>query len=293
MSELYTQSRIGMWQRCQVEHDFRYNQGVKPVIDEQPLIFGSAFHAALEIMLKEGDRAKGLAVIKAEERLSVAERAKCAAMAAGWWARWDPADKWDVISVEEVFQFELPNGAKMGGKFDAIVWEDGRQYIVEHKTTSSDISGGAHYWQRLTLDWQCTVYLKAAKALGYKPAGIIYDVARKPAHRLVAAKEDGATFYQRLLEAIKKDPGKYYARETIVRLEHENQKNLNFLVSLTEQMGADVLPVINPNGCYRYGRWCPYMDVCTGSGTLEDGERFAQVDAHEELKTDESSQRKD
>src|SRR5262249_8193713 len=39
---------------------------------------------------------------------------------------------------------------------------------------------GITYWERLSLDLQCSVYLLGAQALGFKPKGGLYDVLGKP-----------------------------------------------------------------------------------------------------------------
>jgi hypothetical protein len=40
----------------------------------------------------------------------------------------------------------------------------------------------------------------------------------------------------------------------------------------------------NPDACPRYGRYCEYFGVCTGTESLEDTTRFRHVEnVHEEL----------
>lgn len=52
--------------------------------------------------------------------------------------------------------------------------------VVEHKTTSADITPGSPYWRRLTLDAQVSLYLGGAGSL-------LYDVIRKPTLRPLKA----------------------------------------------------------------------------------------------------------
>lgn len=54
-----------------------------------------------------------------------------------------------------------------------------RAIVVEHKTAGEDISPGALYWRKLTLDSQCSNYFVLARALGYEPEELLYDVVRK------------------------------------------------------------------------------------------------------------------
>lgn len=55
-----------------------------------------------------------------------------------------------------------------------------KYYVVEHKTTTSDISYGSRYWDRLRLDRQLSVYVSAARVLGYPVSECLYDVIHKP-----------------------------------------------------------------------------------------------------------------
>lgn len=52
-------------------------------------------------------------------------------------------------------------------------------YVGEHKTTSLEIGPGSPYWKRLTLDSQVSNYLPGARALGFEPVGVLYDVVKK------------------------------------------------------------------------------------------------------------------
>jgi len=99
-----------------------------------------------------------------------------------------------VVGVEVEFATELRNpntGAasrtwRLGGKIDAIVRDtrDGRVLLVEHKTSSEDITPGSDYWKRLRMDGQVSVYFAGARqALGIDVAGCLYDVLLKPAQR--------------------------------------------------------------------------------------------------------------
>ncbi len=56
----------------------------------------------------------------------------------------------------------------------------GAVYVVEHKTSSADITPGAPYWKRLRLDAQVSNYQVGVRAMGHEPAGTLYDVVGKP-----------------------------------------------------------------------------------------------------------------
>lgn len=57
--------------------------------------------------------------------------------------------------------------------------QPGRIAVIEHKTSSLDISPGSIFWQKLTLDSQASNYHVGARALEFEPVGVLYDVVRK------------------------------------------------------------------------------------------------------------------
>lgn len=83
--------------------------------------------------------------------------------------------------------------------------------IVEHKTSTEDITSGSSYWKKLTLDVQLNVYLTGARALGHDPVGILYDVARRPTLQPYTATPVESRKYtlpkDRACKGCKKNPG--------------------------------------------------------------------------------------
>ncbi|MFA5058685.1 MAG: PD-(D/E)XK nuclease family protein [Opitutaceae bacterium] len=118
------------------------------------------------------------------------ERVKARALLAGYDRRWlERFTRARIITVETEFQYRLLNPETGGqsqsfdaaGKIDAIIEEDGRLKIVEHKTAGESIDPAASYWDRLTLDTQISAYYIAAETgLGLRPESVVYDVIRKP-----------------------------------------------------------------------------------------------------------------
>ena len=176
--------------------------------------------------------------------------------------------------------------------------------VVEHKTTSSDITPGSTYWRKLTLDTQVSQYLGATEGV----EGMLYDVIRKPSLRpykatpLEAQKRTKAgalyatqretdetpeEFSVGLRADISEGPNKYYARGIIVRLPSERTEAARdtWLVagSIRESMRLDAWPR-NPGSCDAYGRTCDYWAVCAGETTIQDDTRFRTAETpHEEL----------
>lgn len=144
-------------------------------------------------------------------------RAMLRAYAAAWGP--DDAERYEVVAVELPFDLPVltaegrvsrgrREGARREGRIDAIVREralrcpagelapDGAQvgdrcrgcgaavlpgplWIVEHKSTGKPPAEDRFY-AGIDLDLQSALYFDAARELGYQPAGVLYDVIRRP-----------------------------------------------------------------------------------------------------------------
>jgi len=145
--------------------------------------------SAITQALQEFDQ--GLLNLKGEEfEKRMIEREVLARLLGGYFWRWEEMDR-DIKVVASELSFELPiynpqTGKAndifiIAGKIDKIIkLADGRLAVMEHKTTSDDISPISHYWKRLKIDMQISIYYLAARMLGYPVETILYDVIRKP-----------------------------------------------------------------------------------------------------------------
>ena len=173
--------------------------------------------------------------------------------------------------------------------------------VVEHKTTSADITPGSPYWRRLALDAQVSLYLGGAGAL-------LYDVIKKPSLRplratpvearrytkagtLYAAQREADetpdAYEARLLADIAQHPDAYYQRGTVVRTEEEAQEAGRDVWMtarmIRESRYLDAWPR-NPSACDAYGRTCDYWPVCSGTASIDDDVLYRDAGAqHEEL----------
>tara|TARA_R100000808_G_scaffold25089_2_gene61688 strand:- start:7817 stop:8854 length:1038 start_codon:yes stop_codon:yes gene_type:complete len=98
------------------------------------------------------------------------------------------------IEVEGEFVFPLvnPDDGKESetfvesGKRDGVLEDkDGNIWLLEHKTSSEDISPGSNYWKRLSIDTQISKYLLSLihEFPDREVMGVIYDVVKKPTIR--------------------------------------------------------------------------------------------------------------
>ena len=173
--------------------------------------------------------------------------------------------------------------------------------VVEHKTTSADITPGSPYWRRLALDAQVSLYLGGAGSL-------LYDVIKKPSLRplratpvearrytkagtLYAAQREADetpdAYEARLLADIAQHPDAYYQRGTVVRTEEEAQEAGRDVWMtarmIRESRYLDAWPR-NPSACDAYGRTCDYWPVCSGTASIDDDVLYRDAGAqHEEL----------
>lgn len=201
---LISVSEIKAFRRCPREHRLSYGLGIRPLESNRNARFGTLVHHGLEAWWKAEHP---------EERLDFAlesvrhlggdpfERVKAEVMLIGYDTRW-AAVEMEVLAVEAEFRTPLVNPAtdtpsrtyELGGKLDAVVRMAGRVYVVEHKTSSEDISPGSDYWRRLRMDAQVSTYFVGARALGYDPEACLYDVLGKPGirpSRVPVLDEDG------------------------------------------------------------------------------------------------------
>ena len=179
--ELLTASRTTTALNCLRQHYYRYELGLKPVEDADALLFGSAFHKALEA------RAKGTAfsTLFDVDEIENFTDAKLYGLVGGYYRKWNgEADEIAHMKPEIEFGPDPICGSRTfygAGKIDGLAGlKDGRVALVEHKTTGEDIADGADYWLRLSFNPQIYKYWIALQDRGIVPDTVIYDVVRKP-----------------------------------------------------------------------------------------------------------------
>lgn len=338
MSDILTSSRLKTARACQREHWLRYIRGYRPIEDAEALRFGTLIHLGLEAWWNATGGDRLLAAMNALEvggAIDAFELVKAQELIRGYHHRWlADADNYLVLGVEVHFETELRNPAtgaasrnwRLGGKVDVIVREirSGRVLVIEHKTSSEDITPGSDYWRRLRMDGQVSTYYEGCQAVGFAIEGCIYDVLGKPGLRpLKATPEASRKWTQptkkdpvprlyanqrehdetveeyriRLVESIATDPAGYYQRGEVTRLEDEMAEAMQDTWQVGQQIRESILTKRfprNPDACKRYGRLCPFFDVCTGAASIDDPLRFTRSDdVHPELAGNTAAQPKE
>jgi hypothetical protein len=193
VSTLITSSRRAAFRACPRKHQYLY---VDLLIPTRSLVrnrdWGTVFHLACE-QYHEGDASDeaiefGVDAI-VDSQLEAFDKAACEIVFRHYAAHWGPLDRTRQCLGAEV-QFEAPlinpdslSSSRLyreAGKMDALVRADDGIWVMEHKTTTADITPGSTYWLRLDLDAQVSTYIDGAKTLGHDVMGMIYDVIKRP-----------------------------------------------------------------------------------------------------------------
>lgn len=322
ISDLITNSRLKTARGCAREHQLRYGLGYRSRHTDDALRFGDMIHVALEAWWRNrwSENRVTLAIAALGKEADPFERARAEAMILGYEAKWGDA-RLDPIAVEVEFAGDMVNPDtgkpsrtwRIAGKLDvlALDMDTGRVVIIEHKTSSEDVSLGSPYWRRLRMDSQVSLYFDGAALLGHPAEACIYDVLAKPGQKPLKAtplearkyrKKDGALYEnqrehdetpdeyrERIINAIAEAPDAYYARGEVVRLESELADARYDVWSTAKTIRDNDLAnrhPRNPDACIRYGRTCSFFDVCSGAASLDDAERFERrANPHSELVT--------
>lgn len=197
-TELMTTTRLKTGRACKRLHHVEYDLGYRPAIDAQELRFGDLLHRGMEAWwraYKAGlseDALLDAALAALGVEADAYDRAKAVAMLTGYHYRWKD-EQYEVLFIEERFETQLINpetGAasrtwRLGGKVDVIVRDlrDGLTKLLEHKTSSEDITPGSEYWRRLRMDSQVSIYFDGSVALGTPVQEAVYDVLFKPTQK--------------------------------------------------------------------------------------------------------------
>jgi hypothetical protein len=319
---LLTASRLAAYRRCPREEKLRYQDGLQTPQTEE-LRFGTLMHLALEAWWKSDPAERLAAALKRVEgeAADAFEQVRLDCLIIGYDARWGHL-RFTVVSVEHEFRTPLINPDtgqpsktwQLGGKMDVVVLdENGRRYVIEHKTASGDISPGSDYMARLRMDGQVSMYLHAEA----EAVGMLYDVIRKvalepyqatpiEARKYTQAKIDKKTgavvepsrlyanqrefpetpdeYRERVFAHVAERPEEYYQRATVVRLAEEmlefDRELWQYGATMRDAARMGVAPR-NPDACRRYGSMCSFWPLCT---RMVDQSAYAKSDnLHPEL----------
>jgi len=197
-----THSRMQSFKTCRRRHWWEYEIGIRPQTDAKALRMGTAGHNGLDALKRDDDAdvvaAAGAEYVFCPDNVDAydwsIERETVETLVAGYAWRWR-AQKLQAIASEQTFCIPLLNPAtnaatpvwNLAGKIDGIVkLEDDRPAVIEHKFISESLEPDGDYWRRIQLDSQISLYVYAARKLGWNVEAVLYDVVRKPTIRPTA-----------------------------------------------------------------------------------------------------------
>lgn len=233
-------SNLKLFKACRKAWRFKYVEGLVPVQKAEALETGSTYHGKIEDIYKFG-------------YCDVSDNSKESAMALAYEKYIYPNFK--VNAVEDWFEYPLENGNVLVGRVDGIA-EDG--YLVEHKTTSLDITDQYEY--DLQWDEQVLAYM-----LANNTRKMWYTVIKKPTIRQ-KKNETEEEFFDRMC--------KWYDEETeskirffeVTRTDEEIEnfrKELETITDIVETAEHDDRFIYrNPLYCNCWGRRCEYSSIC-------------------------------
>lgn len=328
---LLTNSRRNCFNTCARKHYYAYELMFKPVKASDALRFGSLWHGALEVWWSKGMEA---AITWINEQIETDYNAYELEMVRqllwGYDRRYQD-EQIKVTGVEKEYRAPLinPDSGKesrlwlLAGKIDLNIMLNDRDGIMEHKSTSEDMSPESTYWDNLAIDGQISGYYIGSVRLGYEPMETLYDVALRPQQRPYkatpfekrkftkdgnlyanqrASDETVNEFGARIATAIKESPEKYFQRRTVSRIDLDLVEYLFDMWACATAIRAMELasskraerPEVcwprNPRACHTFGE-CPYFCVCSNVGGLDNPEMFRKVEwPHEELTQNEGEE---
>ena len=248
-------SRIKAFKACRREWYFKYHEHLVPIQMPDALATGRAYHERLEA-LENGDPLGP-------------DFTKESAMAAAYEKYIFP--KFKVIAAEAELERHIGNHI-LHGIVDGLS-EDG--FIVEHKTTSRDISEGGEYEYNLLWDEQVLAYMALTGRLK-----VYYTVCRKPTIRQKRDESD-EDFYNRMVAWYDEDTDQKIRVFVVERTDEEvDQFERDFVDICDEMEQAEHSERYYRNTCHcmQYGRRCEYASVCLHYDPAQDYVEFQKIE---------------
>ena len=300
--QILTPSRQRAWRKCARFERIRYQDGYVQVALSEPMHFGTLFHDMVANFWRGLIAPAATGDPYLDARLDLAFTA--------YRDGWADAHEYAVLAIEAPYEAPMVNPDtfahsrtfRLAGVIDLLLKDaSGAVILVEHKTTSEDISDdGAPYWRRLAMDSQLSHYVAGALVLGHEVTKIIYDVTARPGLKpLLATPSEARKFTKdgrlyanqrdtdetsddyraRLFADLAERPARYFRRRETARLESEVRDGLLDTWAdgrmLRESQLAGRAPR-NPDACHAMGT-CEYWEHCALGVALAESDRWKRV----------------
>lgn len=231
-------SKVKLFKACRRAYFFKHIEKLVPVEKAEALETGLRYHDYIEGLYK-GEEITGFskeaAMAKAYEKYILPKIPKV---------------------TPELWFSEVISGHTLTGRIDGIT-PDG--CVVEHKTTSADISPNGEYEYSLMWDEQIPAYMAAKKTNKIK-----YTVCRKPTIRL-KKDETEEEFFARMVAWYDEDTESKIRTFDVYRDQEEIEQFMRDFVGICEEMeSAEATKKLYRNTCHcsAWGRRCEYSSIC-------------------------------
>lgn len=264
---ILTNSEMACYRGCPREHLYRYRVNKGPLVPAEALVRGTLVHECLALWDQGQATTAAMLLLLPEDRALLRAYQIYYADARLSDARANVPFHVDVGGHTLVGELDAL-GTLLGDGFPGSMSYE--RCIVEHKTTSKDITPGSAYWREVSQ----TAAQASAYSLAYPGIPIVWDVLRKTTLRRLDANtrrrepESDEAFESRVFEAICESPEKHFQRMTIVRLDHELDNFRRDVEDWTRVMELGESPR-NPDACWKWGRPCDFFSVCWEGASIE------------------------
>ena len=330
MNKSYTKTRvtysaINKFINCRQAYKFRYIDELVPIEKNDNLIFGSIIHNCLEIWYENYSLEKvfdyiNQTVLNKNSDKKQKEQWHLANAIMTSYIELYPNESFKIIDLEKQFEGKIINPKTnyssrkfiFSGKVDGIVEQNGKYFLLEHKTTSMI---NENYLEKLWMDLQIrlySIYLK--QCFDIEVEGVIYNIIVKAKlkqnkgeteeeylerfRKLIEVSkngkstakrkmpEDDISFQSRLLQKYK-EPGMfqreliYFSADQLESLQYE----LWDICKSINHAEKNNLFYKNTSNCFKFGSLCPYLMICSSkNNNIVIENHYEKKVRHEKLK---------
>ena len=329
-----TYSSTSSFKNCRKKYQFSYIDKITP--KQSPLYFtvGGAVHLGLELHYSGNDYTTCIDAItsymyerepSSDDIDGMAKFEKALLLVQKMFSRYIEHyshEPFEIVEVEKEFTVPIINpetghasrNFQLMGKVDGIIKENGKYWILEHKTASTIDN---NYIKALTMDTQSLCYLEAIQRdMGIQIQGILYNVLLKdfpkPPKVLKSGKLSTASNqktspelfmesidslgldkddYIDYIEFLVENRKQYFYREYLTfskkHIDEWRNEIWDLQKDISNAKNKDMYYKNSANCVSVYGS-CPYFDICSSldEQAVIDQSFIVKESAHEELETE-------
>jgi hypothetical protein len=304
---LYDNTRVKSYRSCPRRYYFRHVRHWVGTGKSAPLIFGSAWHSAMDALWKGASERKSQETtwknasaafvqkwleegyefpldLAEEQALSPKTPGNAVDMLQKYIeARWEYILSVDVLSIEKPFAVPLDDSTRFAyvGKIDKVVVGKEGVLAIEHKTTGVYRVAGDHFAQEFVDSFnpnaQVDGYIHALHMeYGKKTYGARIDAA------LTHKKQRAFKFIPVLKAIASLQEWLNDTKQWIAQIENDRK-----MLTKQRAKGPGSQPTAmeafrkNTDNCFEFFRPCPYLDICrfhSNPDTLTDAPEWLKVD---------------